>query len=139
MAEATDNEKPMVERNPDGTLKPGAVLNPGGKPKGAFSIMTIIRKKMEEIPIGQTQSWRDQIAGIILDEVVVKRNPRIIQMLVEYMDGKPKQNIEIDANKESVDTLTELLREISKPKAIAADGSDTSTPPAPDAGPEPLA
>ena len=104
-------------RNPDGTFKTGFSGNPtGAGRKGSFSIMTLIRKKMEEIPNGQTEEWKEQIAKIILDEAVTKRNPKILQLIVEYMDGKPRQTIELDTNEESVNSLTDLLRQLSKQK-----------------------
>lgn len=137
--EPTTEQTPEIKRKPDGTFDVGNTGGPG-RPKGSFSIMTLIRKKMEEIPPGQTKLWKEQIAEILLDEAITKRNMKAIEMIVEYMDGKPKQNIEIDANKESVDTLTDLLREIGKPKEKEiADGSNTPPPPAPDAGPGSLA
>lgn len=119
-------------RNPDGTFKPGMSGNPSGRPTGSFSIMTIIRKKMEEIPVGQVKEWKYQIAGILLEEAVVKKNMKALEMIVEYMDGKPKQTIDLDVNKENVDSLTDLLREMGKTKQ---NGPDTATPTPPSSEP----
>lgn len=118
-------QEDKIDRNPDGTFKVGISGNPAGRGKGTFSIMTLIRKKMEEIPPGQVKQWKEQIAEIILEEAVVKKNPKMIEMIVEYMDGKPKQSVDLDVNRENVDSLTDLLRIISsKPK----DGSEPITP-----------
>lgn len=124
--------KPMESvdnRRPNGTFGPGNIANPLGRPAGSYSIMTLIKKKMEEIPVGQVKQWKEQIADIILDEAIVKRNPKMLEMIVEYMDGKPKQTVEMDVNRENVDSLTDLLRQMSTTKK--PDGSDTTTiPPA---------
>lgn len=117
-------QEPVVNRNADGTFGPGNNANPGGRPKGSFSIMNIIRKKMEEVPRGQTQQWKDQIAEIILDEAIVKRNPKMIQLIVEHMDGKAKQPIDIDVNEQGLGDLTALLRSVGK---VKTDGSNTNT------------
>lgn len=133
--EELEAAKPGYQRPPvEHQFKPG---NPGGpgRPPGSFSIVSLLKKKMVEIPIGQTQEWREQIANIILDEAVAKRKGDIIKLLVEHIDGKPKQDVNVDVNRENVDALTSLLKEMStKPK----DGSDTTSPTTPDAGPEPL-
>lgn len=117
-------EKPLKDEK--GLFLPG---NPGGpgRPKGSFSIMTIIRQKMDEIPVGQVKEWKSQIADILLEEAVVKRNMKALEMIVEYMDGKPKQTIDVDVNKENVDSLTNLLREMSKIDGRSTTDTD-STP-----------
>lgn len=121
-AELDNNSAPL--RDDKGLLLPGTPsLNPTGRPKGSYSIMTIIKKKMEEIPIGQVKEWKEQIADIILEKAVVGKDMKALEMIVEYMDGKPKQSVDLDVNKEGVESLTNLLREISKQK----DGSGPTT------------
>lgn len=82
-------------RNSDGTFKEGHSGNLNGRPRGTYSIMTIIRKKMEEIPLGQTKPWKEQMADIIMDEAIIKRNDKMLKMITEYMDGMPDEFIDI--------------------------------------------
>lgn len=126
--------EPADNRRPDGTFGPGNNANPTGRPTGSFSIMTIIRKKMEEIPVGQVKAWKEQIADILLEKAVVKGDIKALEMIIEYMDGKPKQNIEVDVNRENVDALTEVLRAVSKTKEDGSNPAPTTTTPAPDSG-----
>lgn len=111
---AEQPQQSVDNRQPDGTFGAGNNANPGGRPRGSFSIMNIIRKKMEEIPLGQTKEWKEQFAEIILDEAVVKRNPHILKLVVEYMDGKPDQKIDFGVDKENISDLTALLGGLAK-------------------------
>lgn len=101
-------------RNEDGTFKQGMSGNPNGRPKGTYSIMTILRKKMEEIPLGQTKEWGHQIAEIILDEAVVHRKSDMLKLLVNYMDGMPNQKVDFGVDKENITELTAFLQAVAK-------------------------
>jgi hypothetical protein len=111
--ELANNSQPLRDEN--GKLLPGTPsLNPGGRPKGSYSIMTILRKKMEEIPLGQTKEWGHQIADIILDEAVVNRKSDMLKLIVNYMDGMPNQKVDFGVDKENIGELTELLGALAK-------------------------
>lgn len=132
MSEITPQEldnNPAPLRDEKGLLLPGTPsLNPGGRPKGSYSIMGIIRRKMAEIPVGQTKEWGEQLADIILDEAIVKRSGAAITLIVEHVDGKPRQPLEVDVNKEGVGELTELLRSIGTAKANGTNPPTTTDP-----------
>jgi hypothetical protein len=128
LQEQVDNKDTFVDEHgvtrykATGQIAPGNTANPGGRPKGSYSIMTILRKKMEEIPLGQTKEWAHQVAEIILDEAVVHRKGDMLKLLVQYMDGMPNQKIDLGVDKEEVGTLTEFLQ------AMAAKKTPTPAP-----------
>lgn len=123
----------IVRVKATGQIAPGHSGNPGGRPKGSYSIMTIIRKKMEEIPPGQVKEWKEQIADKILEKAIVHGDEAMLKLVVQYMDGMPSQKVELGVGEEEVGTLTDFLKTIAKKK-------DEPKPeqPAVDTGEQPL-
>ena len=78
--------------------------------------MTLLRKKMEEIPLGQVKEWKEQIAEIILEEAVVNRKADMLKLLVNYMDGMPNQKVDFGVDKENIGDLTDFLTALAKKK-----------------------
>lgn len=113
--ELANNSQPL--RDESGKLLPGGPsLNPGGRPIGSFSIVTILKQRMEEIPIGQVKQWKEQVADKIIEKAIVQGDPHMLKLLTSYMDGMPKQTVAIDADKESLETLTNFFREVANAK-----------------------
>lgn len=118
------DEHGIVRYKATGQIAPGNSGNPGGRPKGSYSIMTIIRKKMEEIPLGQTKEWREQLAEVILEEAVVHRKGDMIKLIANYMDGMPNQKIDVGVDTDDMGSLTDFFRGLaatgnaSKKKAV---------------------
>lgn len=77
-----------VERNEDGTIKSG-VLNPNGRPKGSYSLKTLIEKKLKENP---------DIEEKLINDLLEREQSLVYQMI----DGKPRQNIGIDGGEDGV-------------------------------------
>jgi hypothetical protein len=77
-------EEQENNRNPDGTFKPGVSGNPGGRPVGSVSIVGMIRKKFEEQP-KYAEEW---VAKLLED-------PSNRKAVMEQIDGKPKQSVEL--------------------------------------------
>lgn len=98
-------------RNPDGTFAPGNSGNPNGRPK-TFSITALIKQKLDEIPLGQRKSYGEFIVDSIIDKAVVSGDVGMLKEIWAYIDGKPKQPMEIDVNKESLKTMTDFLQAV---------------------------
>lgn len=99
-------------RNPDGTLKPGHPPM-GGRPKG-FSITALIKQKLDEVPLGQMKSYGEQIVETIMHNAIVNKDQKALKDIWEYTDGKPKQPLEVDVDKQSLDTMTKFLQAVGK-------------------------
>lgn len=109
-------------RNPDGTFKKGVSGNPAGKPPGAFSITAMIRERLQEVPLGQVKTYGAQIVERMLEKAVVEGNDRMIAEIWHYMDGMPRQPMDLNMDRESLPMLTEYLRNLSKaPDIIPTD------------------
>lgn len=79
-------------RNPDGTFPPGVSGNPAGKPK--FSIVSILREKLQEVPEGEKRSRAQMLADEIIEQALVKKDQGMMRDIVDRFDGKPKQALE---------------------------------------------
>lgn len=94
--EPLDNGNKLEMRNPDGTLKKGAVLNPNGRPKGARSMTTILREYLMNTTRKTADGDEVTIAeGVMrkLADNALRGKERSIEMLLERIDGKVDSNI----------------------------------------------
>lgn len=92
-------------------MKPGETRNPDGRPKNALSFKTILRKIIEasenhedfKNPISGKIEKQDQLTLIIWRLLQKARSGdlKAIEMMLDRVDGKPKQEIEHSGNKEN--------------------------------------
>lgn len=113
-----------VERNPDGTVKKGSVLNPNGKPKGTLAFKTAIEKWADREAAKEqdgTPVTKLELITKKLIELAEGGNVKAIEMISDRIDGKPKQSIDmtslgermgIDPAKQSL--VNEAVREMFK-------------------------
>lgn len=78
-----------VVRNEDGTVKPGSVLNPAGRPKRK-TLTELIHAKLDETP----GAW-DAIVNTVIQKVIKDKEKEIIRTFWQYTDGMPKQGVEL--------------------------------------------
>lgn len=122
--EKTSPNKP--KRNDKGQLLPGETSNPKGRPKGTVSITEAIKRKLAEIyiPKDTPHDERNKIKRTHLEAVVdsifhnalENKDARSLKDIWNYIDGLPKATIGIDADKESLEALTEFFRNIGGKK-----------------------
>jgi hypothetical protein len=84
--------------NPGGTpenlSKPGMTNNPNGRPKGT-GLRQILRKIMEEED-KETGKTKGERIMEVLEEKAKKGNIRAVEMVIENVDGKLPQAINVD-------------------------------------------
>jgi len=99
-------------RNPDGTF---AIGNPG-KPKGAKHLTTKLFDALENMT-KDGKSYSDLLIQRILNDAIVKGNPSMIHMIMNYVDGMPQQGLDLttggDKLEKSNTDVMELARRIS--------------------------
>lgn len=121
MAEVTPKDQEITgDRNPDGTFKSGVSGNPAGRPEGTVSLTTLVRSKLREIPLGQVKSYAEQLVDKIISKAVVDGNDVMLKEIWHYMDGMPKNTVSIDADKESIEKLTDFFKAAAaaKPESV---------------------
>lgn len=103
-----------IKRLPNGQFPPGVSGNPEGRPKGSISIKTLLVQRLQEVPLGQVKDWASQLVEVILHQAIVNKDPQIIKLIVNYMDGLPVQPL---ANPDGT-PLTIQFAEVFKQKEV---------------------
>ena len=68
-------------------FKPGQSGNPNGRPKGAVSLVKMIREKLVEVPPGQKKSYAEGLIDATLRDAIQK-DGQSRKLCWEYVDGK---------------------------------------------------
>lgn len=77
--------------------KKGESGNPAGKPKGAFSLINLLKHKIQECPEGQDKkTYADLIIQRMMKESIEKGDIQHIKTIWAYIEGMPKQKTDID-------------------------------------------
>ena len=104
-------------------FKKGQSGNPRGRPPGTVSITDAIKRKLNEVYPSTKKDknkkkriYLEKIIDTILDNALIKKDPRTLEKIWAYMDGHPKATIDIGADKQSLAELTEFFRAIAKKK-----------------------
>ena len=68
--------------------------NPGGgRPKGSYSVVELIKKKLQEIPEGKDKTYGEYFIDQIMKKGVVEGDVSMMKDIIDRIDGKPRQNI----------------------------------------------
>jgi len=71
-------------------------INRKGRPKGAgISITTEIKRELESIPKGHKASYLQLLIKQILKKAILDGDGDMIKQIWNYLDGKPKESIDI--------------------------------------------
>ncbi len=96
------DDKPGIDRTDKGTYAPGQSGNPAGKKKGALSILTQLRKKLNE-RFDNTGDNEDTFLDVILHNFVANcasGNEKYVRELLDRIEGKSIQRIEAKVERE---------------------------------------
>lgn len=100
-------------------------INREGRPKGSgISITTAIKRELEKCPEGSKKTHLELVVTRIIHEAV-KGDQQTLKMLWNYIDGMPKQALDIDLNQQLNEEHENLLKEALK-KINEPDKSDNS-------------
>ena len=84
-------------------FKPGQSGNPKGRPPGSISIKDEIRKHLQKNPE-------------IIEQLIayfIAKNPDLMWQMLE---GRPKQNVDVEVDKDSIKELTDFFRAAAEVK-----------------------
>ena len=77
-----------------GRFVPGESGNPKGRP--AFSIVSIIKAKLQSVPRGQHRSVAEAMIADYIADAQERNDGVAIRDIIDRFDGKPKQHIRMD-------------------------------------------
>ena len=104
-----------VERNEKGQLLPGSQLNPAGKPEGARHMSTLLRESLKSMvrlkdKEGNVRELSTEQAIVeVLQKLAVKGDLRAIREVLDRIDGKPMQAVDVTSNGEKVMVMPQEL------------------------------
>ena len=113
--EITSENKP--QRDEKGRLLPGSTANPKGRPVGSLSITAEIKKRLQECPEGKEKTYLEFLVNKILQQAVLEGNEQMIKTIWGYVDGQPKQAVELAGQV----NISNILNNLEN------DGHETST------------
>lgn len=101
MEETIKNEKKTLL---DPITKKFAKGNPGGpgRPKGSYSLVEAIRRKLEEIPEGKDKTYGEYFIEQVMKKTVVEGDVAMMRDILNRVDGMPKQSTDITSNGQSI-------------------------------------
>ena len=96
MSKKENPDKTGENRDSKGKFKSGHSGNPKGRPEGSISITEMIKKKLESIPSGKKKTRLETLVKKILDKAILGGDDLMIKQIWNYVDGMPKQKMEVD-------------------------------------------
>jgi len=89
-------------------FKPGQSGNPSGRPKGSVSIRTEVRKLLQE---AAKEGTADTVAKALATRLIKQAfdgDMKAMQMVIEHIDGKPQQSIDLNTTIAEVQILDDI-------------------------------
>lgn len=128
---APENQIPL--RDESGRWVPGHPPNSPGRPKGSgLSLTSMLRRKIQEVPIGQVKSFAEQLIENLLESAIVQKDPQNVKLIMQYLEGMPRQNIGLDGGTDGSPIIVAVETQEMAKKAIEAflnQGSEESNEP----------
>lgn len=124
-AETSAQKQPKVKRKAPGRpFLPGQSGNPAGRPKGSVSITSAIKAKLEEQyndlkNPDDRKTYLERIIEAIFHNAIEVKDARSLKDIWAYIDGQPKQTMDLGVDKDSIEELTDFFRIVAKGKKDA--------------------
>lgn len=94
MNEEREKQEETGIRDEKGRFIEGVSGNPNGRPKG-ISITDLVRKELEKAPEGQQITYAQAFLKKLLHKAIIEGDHATQKLIWNYMDGLPRQNIEL--------------------------------------------
>lgn len=83
--------------------------NPGGpgRPKGTFSLVGMIKDKLQEKGKGKDKTYAEYFIDQLIKKAVIDGDVAMMKDIIDRIDGKPKQALDMTTNGESLNSITD--------------------------------
>ncbi len=71
-------------------------INREGRPKGSFSLVEMLRHKLQEIPEGKDKTYAAYFIEQIMKKTVLEGDVTMMKDMIDRIDGKPIARTETD-------------------------------------------
>ena len=91
-------EKQVKRTKQDTQFKPGQSGNPKGKPKGTISITSKVKELLQKMAKTQSGEEKERLETLVINILYMainERNEAMIKLIWNYVDGLPKQSLEL--------------------------------------------
>jgi hypothetical protein len=100
---------------------PGTSGNPEGKKPGTKNMTTRIRELLETQAVDKQgnkleKTYFELLVERVVEKAISRGDSKMIELIWNYVDGKPKGNIDLGFNKESLSDLTKFFRSMATPE-----------------------
>src|SRR3990167_6185153 len=95
-----------------------------GKKPGTLSITTLVREALRRIGEGNKEPYDILLVKRILKKAIVDGNERMIQLILNYLDGMPKGSFDLTTGGDKLQTFTN--EQLSKIAGRILDGNKPS-------------
>lgn len=103
-------------------FKPGESGNPKGRPQGTLSLVSLIKKKLEEERPEDGRTFAEQLIEKYITEAIDNNDGQAIRDLIDRIDGKAMQKMQVSNDKDS--EWLELMKGIAG-ETVTETGEDT--------------
>ena len=98
-------------RDEKGRFIKGVSGNPLGKPEGSISVVSAIKKKLEEYPEGKDKTYLYYLIETIFKKAIVENDVSMIKDIINRIDGMPKQPIVGDKDQPIEITISQEIKD----------------------------
>ena len=102
-----------LKRDENGRFIKGESPNPNGRPLGSgLNLTSLLKAKLEEIPKGKKEAYKILFIRTLLHKALVDKDLQAQKLIMNYVDGLPKQSIEFSGDQDN--PIVFMQKEIEK-------------------------
>ena len=98
--QSKSSEETGIKQKKDTKFKKGQSGNPKGRPKESFSLLTILKRELQQIPPElkgkERKMYADMLVKKQLYKAIIEGDEQSIKLIWNYVEGVPKGNLEIE-------------------------------------------
>lgn len=89
-------------------FKKGESGNPNGRPPGTFSLLTLLKNKLQEIPKDQQKSYAEGLINSMLNKAINEGDSQTQKLIWNYIEGLPQGALDITTLGEKIEGVLVL-------------------------------